>query len=190
MGKYVSVIGLFLVGIVVVVAGVYLFLTGGSDAASFQTASIVTLIGLLITGIGAIKGKRTMKSIGYFAAYPSESHVRQVSQVSSRTGSQPAGTVQPVQSMSSQDQSATPTTQLTPSTQTAATRPTPNAPATQASGSSAKQSSKAVAKVVRVIVCPKCGSENQEADNFCFNCGKKIRPKITKSTKSSGSKKK
>lgn len=199
MGKYASVIGIFLVGVVVVVVGVYLFLTGGSDAASFQTASVVTLIGLLITGIGAIKGKRTMRSLGYFAQYPSESHARQVNQAQSRPGARPSGAAQPVQAAPSQEQSAqvTQPSQPAPSAQQAsaapstqsstASRPTPSAPATQVSVPSAKQSPKAAVRVVKVIVCPKCGSENQEADNFCFSCGKKIRPK---SAGSGGSKKK
>ncbi len=29
--------------------------------------------------------------------------------------------------------------------------------------------------VVRIYVCPKCGAENPEGHNFCFNCGKKLK---------------
>ena len=32
-------------------------------------------------------------------------------------------------------------------------------------------------KVVKVLICPKCGAENQETDTYCFNCGKKLRLK-------------
>ncbi len=170
MGRYASVLGIFIAGIIVVIAGVLLFLTGGSDPASFQTASIVTLIGLLVTGVGAIKGKRTMKSVGYFAAYPPDTYSR------------PAQSSAPIKMDRPPEQSQQPGSQAPQATQATPPqpeRPTPTAPATgtpsPAAGTGAAKHSPA--KVVRVLVCPKCGTENQETDTFCSNCGKKLRPK-------------
>ena len=198
MGKYASVIGIFLIGVVVVMVGVYLFLTGGSDTTSFQIASAVTLVGLLVTGIGAIKGKRAMKSIGYFAAYPSESHARQVSQSRDRfLQSREAQHVMDQAEVHHVEQgNMTPGSGSQAPSQTASTtsepggRPTPMRPATQLSKPSpatGSMTSSGGTKIVKVLVCPSCGTENQDTDNFCSSCGKKIRPKASSSR--SGSKK-
>lgn len=32
-------------------------------------------------------------------------------------------------------------------------------------------------KIVRIILCPKCGAENKEIDSYCFKCGAKLRTK-------------
>lgn len=172
MGKYTGVIGLFALGVAVVLIGIYFFLTMGSDTFYFQMASVITLIGLLITGIGAIKGRRTMKSVGYFAEYPPESHARLVQSVTERQSSELGRT----EDSTTESQGPAPTI-----------RPTPSEPA---SAQSAKQSgAKGQVKVVRVLVCPKCGSDNNETDTYCYSCGKKIKIKAKSSSKTkSGSK--
>lgn len=159
MGKYTAVIGLFVVGVAVVLIGIYFFIAMGSEAFYFQLASIITLIGLLITGIGAIKGRRTMRSVGYFAQYPPEKHARLVQSVTERRSSD----------LSTAEDSVTQTQGPEPSI-----KPTPTEPA---SSQPAKQSPSNDVKVVKVLVCPKCGSENKETDTFCYNCGKKLRVK-------------
>ncbi len=204
MGKYASVIGIFLIGIIVVITGVYLFLTGGSDPAAFQMASGVTLVGLLVTGIGAIKGRRTMRSVGYFAAYPSESHARQVSQ--SRDRFLQSGHAQQVMDQAethhveqgnmtpgSGDQASAQTSSAASATSAPGERPTPMRPATQLSRSSpvtGATGSGGTPKIVKVIVCPGCGTENQDTDSFCSGCGKKIRPKASKSRSTKAASKK
>ncbi len=47
------------------------------------------------------------------------------------------------------------------------------------------------AKILKIVVCPKCGAENEAKDKFCYNCGEKLklekkkrkRPKKTKKVK-------
>lgn len=157
MGKYLSIIGLFVIGIIIVIAGVYYFITSAAETFEYQLGIILMLIGLLVTGVGAIRGKRTMRSVGYFAQYPPGAPAR------------PA----PAQPRPAPE---TPPAGSEPPTQTPAPRPTPSVPATQPAKAGAKPA-KTPEKVVKVLVCPKCGSENQVTDMFCFNCGKKLRPK-------------
>jgi ribosomal protein L40E len=153
MGKYLSIIGLFVVGIIIVIAGVYYFITSPANTFEYQLGIILMLVGLLVTGVGAIRGKRTMRSVGYFADYPPEAPPR---------SARPA----PAQPMPAPEAPSQPP----------APRPTPSVPATQPAKAGTKPA-KAPEKVVKVLVCPKCGSENQVTDMFCFNCGKKLRPK-------------
>lgn len=172
MGKYTSVVGLFALGVAVVIVGIYFFITQGSDPFYFQMASVVVIIGLLVVGIGAIKGRRTMRSVGYFAEYPPERHARLVQSVTERQSSELGRT----------EDSTTESQGPAPSV-----RPTPTQPA---SAQPAKQSgTRGQVKVVRVLVCPKCGSDNKETDTYCYSCGKKIKIKAKSSPKTkSGSK--
>lgn len=158
MGKYLSIIGMFVIGIVIVITGVYFFMAYSAtpEAMEYQAGVVLMLIGLLVTGVGAIKGKRMMRSVGYFAAYPPDTYSRPA-QVAPAQPKPPAVTQPP------------------------GPRPTPLTPVNQPKPSKAPQE-KQPPKVVKVLVCPKCGSENQVMDSFCFNCGKKLRPK--KSAKS------
>ncbi len=157
MGKYLSIIGLFVIGVIIVIFGVYYFLTSAVESFEYQLGIVLMLIGLLVTGVGAIKGKRTMRSVGYFAQYPPGTPYRPVRPATSQEKPDPESSAQPH-----------------------APRPTPSAPATQPAKASPAKSAKAAEKVVKVLVCPKCGSENQVTDMFCFNCGKKLRPKSAK----------
>ncbi|UCD07898.1 MAG: zinc-ribbon domain-containing protein [Candidatus Aenigmatarchaeota archaeon] len=154
MGKYLSIIGLFVVGVIIVIFGVYYLLTSAVESFEYQLGIILMLIGLLVTGVGAIRGKRTMRSVGYFAQYPPGAPPRPVRPAAAQARPAPGAPVQPP-----------------------APRPTPSAPATQPAKASP---AKAAEKVVKVLVCPKCGSENQVTDMFCFSCGKKLRPKSAK----------
>jgi ribosomal protein L40E len=155
MGRYVSIIGIFVIGLVMVIAGVYFFITGAADSTEYVMGVVLMLAGLLVTGVGAINGKRKMRSVGYFAEYP-------------REPSRPPGPVR---------EPARPAPAAQPE-QAAPSRPTPAAPATQPRPE-AKPQEKPAEKVVKIIVCPKCGSENQVTDTFCYSCGKKLRPKKT-----------
>ena len=165
MGKYTSVIGLFIAGVAVVIVGIYFFITQGSDPFYFQMASVIVIIGLLVVGIGAIKGRRTMRSVGYFAEYPPERHARLVQSVTERKSEELGRT----------EDSVTEAQGSGPSV-----RPTPSEPA---SAQPAKQSPGKEVKVVRVLVCPKCGSDNKETDTYCYSCGKKLKIKAKSSSK-------
>lgn len=165
MGRYLSVIGLFIIGVVIVTAGVYFFLSTGGEGFNYQLGIVLMLIGLLVTGVGAIRGKRTMRSVGYFAQYPPESYMRPQAQAAARPATQPETT--PV-AYSAEPQPAS--------------RPTPASPAT---GTKAETKEKEPHPVVKVLVCPKCGSENQVTDIYCFSCGKKLRPKTRAGKESS-----
>jgi len=38
-------------------------------------------------------------------------------------------------------------------------------------------------RVVKIVVCPKCGAENEPKDKFCYNCGFRLKPKKRKKKK-------
>jgi ribosomal protein L40E len=163
MNKYLSIMGMFLAGVIMVIIGVYFFLSYGSGSANFQIGLVVMLIGLLVTGVGAIRGKRNMRSVGYFAEYSQQQPTRQAPQMRAAPGPEGPETVpEPATEPRPPAERPTPTEPVK-SGRTAAA-PGPAAPAAQA-------------RVIKVIICPKCGTENQETDTFCFSCGKKLRPK-------------
>jgi ribosomal protein L40E len=35
-------------------------------------------------------------------------------------------------------------------------------------------------KIVKIIICPKCSTENSEIAKYCYNCGRKLRTKLVK----------
>ena len=49
MNKYMSVMGIFIAGVVLVVIGVYYFLTSGGEGFNYQLGIVLMLIGLLVT---------------------------------------------------------------------------------------------------------------------------------------------
>lgn len=157
MGKYLSIIGLFLIGVVIVIVGVYFFITSAVESFEYQIGIVVMLIGLLVTGVGAIRGKRTMRSVGYFADYPPGTLARPPTRARPRPA--PAASA------------------AGPEFRSPVSKPTPTVPATQLAKASPAKEAKPAEKVVKVLVCPKCGSESQVTDTFCFNCGKKLKPK-------------
>ncbi|MCK4532136.1 MAG: zinc ribbon domain-containing protein, partial [Candidatus Aenigmarchaeota archaeon] len=36
------------------------------------------------------------------------------------------------------------------------------------------------ARIIKIVVCPNCGTENETKDRFCYNCGKKLKPEKKK----------
>ncbi len=161
MGKYMSVIGMFVIGVVIVVLGVYFFMAYSATPGSTEyiLGVVLMLIGLLVTGMGAISGKRKMRSVGFFAQYP-DAYSR-------------SAPMMPVQQAPAQQTPVQP--RPAPMVQPSGARPTPSTPANQPKPKAIQE--KQAPKVIKILVCPKCGSENQISDTFCFDCGKKLKPK-------------
>lgn len=204
--QYLRVLWIFIFGFILVLYGVYMLFSFGEVGFYTMGASFwVMLIGLLLTGVGSIYGKKKLHDpnafrprrarggLGMFMAPP------QVPQAS-----QPVQQVQPAQPQS-QPQGPPPYLQQAPTE----TRPNPMRPVLQGAEKRVEADVKKVAtkfahvassvaskaasyqtsgtqaqaaqppqervKVVKVLICPKCGTENQESDRFCFNCGKKLR---------------
>ncbi len=178
--QYVKVLWIFLFGMLLVLYGVYvLFAFGAVGLYTLGSSFWVMLIGLLLTGVGSIYGKKKLSDPDTFKPKPRGG-----------LGGFIASTPQPAPAKQLQEAPTEPKNPMRPVLQGAekrieddvrkvvskgmriASTVATKASTSQASGQATSQGE---VKVVKVLICPKCGSENQEQDKFCFNCGKKLR---------------
>ncbi len=179
--QYIKVLWIFLFGMVIVLYGVYvLFVFGEVGLYTLGSSFWVMLIGLLLTGVGSIYGKKKLQDPNTFREKPKGG-----------LGGFIQSTTQPAPAKQLQEAPAeTKPNPMRPVLQGAEKRieddvrrvvskgmkiATTVATKTSTSQAGSQAASQGNVKVVKVLICPKCGSENQEQDKFCFNCGKKLR---------------
>ncbi len=154
---------LFIVGVAVAIAGVYTLLYMPEiESGSF----LIMLIGLFFTGAGSIYGKRKMRGDYYMTSEEPEIAKKEkpkpLSAPSELTGAEEESEEFLEEAEQAEEQRVE-----SPKIET-------QKPALQ---TVQKPPEEEHVKVVKVLVCPKCGSENKETDKFCYNCGKKLRLK-------------
>jgi len=188
--QYLKVLWIFLFGVILVLYGVYMLFVFGEVGLSTMGSSFwVMLIGLLLTGVGSIYGKKKLQDPNTFRPKPGGgglgSFIRSTPQVAAQ---QPAKELQEA-STEVKTNPMTPVLHnaerrieddvkrvVSKGIRMASTVASKASTATSSQTSSQTQSNQQEnVKVIKVLICPKCGSENQEVDKFCFNCGKKLR---------------
>lgn len=155
---------LFIVGVAVAIIGVYA-LVAMPDIGS--GSFIVMLVGLFFTGAGSIYGKRRMRGEYYMTS--EEPDIRKFGKEKPKQPTEPAptGTEESEEFLEEAEQAEEQRVEP-PEIETSK----PVLETTQKPPEEEEH-----VKVIRVLVCPKCGSENQETDVYCFKCGKKLRLK-------------
>lgn len=185
---------LFILGAVLALIGMYTLLTRPDMGSN---PFIIMLMGLFFTGTGSIYGKKKLREGEPMVSSPDAGQIPATTQAPQGAGVQQAGT-QPQSPTEEFLESAEDATeeevvrQAPEKSREPAARPgqppqqtspaqQPASPAQQPAP--AKTGDKAEAKVIKIMVCPKCGAENQPTDKFCYNCGKKLKPDKKKSRK-------
>ncbi len=180
--QYLKVLWIFLFGMVIVLYGVYvLFVFGAVGLYTLGSSFWVMLIGLLLTGVGSIYGKKKMQDPntfrqkpkgglgGFISSTPQQAPARQLQEAPTEPKNPMRPVLQGAEKRIEEDVRRVVSKGMRIASTVATKASTPS---TQAGSQGASQGE---VKVVKVLICPKCGSENQEIDKFCFNCGKKLR---------------
>jgi len=196
MSKYLQVVWLYVIGLMVILIGVYLLINNGGPS-SF----VVMLVGLGVAAIGSAHGRR-MRQLGQFGI---EDLMREGGPEVA-AGKEPA----PTQSVAIQEQAASQPV----AEQVKEVRPEERVvergepiepkrggilgvfrrgPAERHMGPQEImqiemediKSGKLAPTEADVIelVCPRCGAENEEKNFYCYSCGNKLRRKPTKEAK-------
>lgn len=195
VGKYLQVIWLYIIGIVIIMAGVYLMLLN-SGPASF----IVMLVGLGVAAMGAAHGKK-MRMAGEFHM---EEFMGEREFGGGPMGAKAVGGSEPEAPPEAEGQE-TEQTEAPKAEETVVEEEPPmprrggimsifrrprgmeEIPVTEIERIEMEdiKSGKLVPTEADVIelVCPKCDAENDEKNFFCFDCGNKLRRKPSKGTK-------
>jgi hypothetical protein len=181
--QYVRVLWIFLFGMVIVLYGVYmLFVFGEVGLYTLGSSFWVMLIGLLLTGVGSIYGKRKLQDPdtfrpkpkaglgGFITSTTQPAPAKQLQEAPVETKPNPMRPVLQGAEKRIEDDVRRVVSKGIRMASTVATKA--STPSTQAGSQGVSQDE---VKVIKVLICPKCGSENQEVDKFCFNCGKKLR---------------
>jgi ribosomal protein L40E len=154
---------LFIVGVAVAITGVYtLVAVPAVGSASF----IIMLVGLFFTGAGSIYGKRRLRGEYYMTS--EEPDIR-------RFGNEkPAQPIKPATTGTEESEEFLEEAEQAEEQRVEAPKIEASKPVLETTHEPPEEEH---VKVIKVLVCPKCGSENQETDVFCFKCGKKLRLK-------------
>lgn len=192
-------IWIFILGVVVAIIGLYCLVFRPELGSNSFT---IMLIGLFFTGAGSIYGKRKLGE-GEPAVstppqqkpweYPSRpSQPQQPQEVPESYPGYPPREV-PARRMETPAKPKEPPTEqfleiaeesMKPETEIQKTlEPAPSEPDVEFGKPEipAKPMAKPKeARIIKIVVCPNCGTENETKDRFCYNCGKKLKPEKKK----------
>jgi len=149
---------LFVIGVVIVILGIY-FLIGRPPGIPqdliVPRSFMIMIVGLMVTGVGAVYGRNRIRELsGYQPVVPIAEQKIEGPKPEVRLASQE--NPEPVQA------STQPVLQPIE-------REVPPRVSQQNASSPPKRGGK---RIIKVIICPHCGSENDEKNRFCFECGK------------------
>ncbi|MEM5871522.1 MAG: zinc ribbon domain-containing protein [Candidatus Aenigmatarchaeota archaeon] len=153
-------IWLFLFGIVIAIIGLLCVIYRKDMGAN---SFIVMLIGLFLTGIGSIYGKRKLRgemTVEPIGERPLQLHFLQ----QLREFGIP---IEKILSGAHEQQKPSEPISQTP-TQPSLSQPQPvfQQPKTQPKPIEVKEK-----QIIKIFLCPRCGAENEMTDRFCFKCG-------------------
>lgn len=157
LGFFLRSAWLFIVGVIVAVIGVYMLLMVPEIGSN---SFIIMLIGLFFTGAGSIYGKRRLRGEYYMATEERDIVKKEKPKPVDRPGE--AGESEEFLEEAEQAEEK----------RTEAPEIETSKPRLEATGEPEEH-----VRVIKVLLCPKCGTENKETDIFCYNCGKKLRLK-------------
>ncbi|NIO19907.1 MAG: zinc-ribbon domain-containing protein [Candidatus Aenigmarchaeota archaeon] len=151
---------LFIIGVAISLVGVYTLVAMSQSVGS--GSFVIMLVGLFFTGTGSIYGKRKMRGEYYMATEERDIVKKQKPKPTPfREPERAEGTEEFLEEAEQAEEQRV-------------ERPEISKPAFE---TTQKPTVEEHVKVIKVLVCPKCGAENQEMDKFCYNCGKKLRLK-------------
>jgi len=202
MASRLKAIWIFFVGLIVILVGFFLFFF---QYLNQQYSFILMLGGLLISGLGSIYGRKKLMGAQNSISPGSENNAGSVPVRSDNLSDLLKGidknykpkqnfvqasavkqvVTQPVDSQPTEEE----TQQFPVQQKPQKPEPEPQRPDRQPPSPTSPYYRDFVQKVIKVYVCPKCGTENEEKNIFCFKCGKKIRMTSNINTKAASSKK-
>jgi len=163
LGHFLRSAWLFIVGVAVSIIGVYTLLAMPDiGSASF----LIMLVGLFFTGTGSIYGKRKLRGDYYMTSEePGLGRFRKEKPkpVTEQAPTETDAGEEFLEEAEQAEEQRVERPEIKTAKPVLETREEPP--------------EEEHVKVVKVLVCPKCGTENQETDKFCYNCGKKLRLK-------------
>ena len=168
--QYFKILEMYIIGIFVVIIGiVILALAPQLTAMSF----VIMLIGLALSVIGAAQGRKRMLERSYqgsdllenVTGYIPEEHVEET-EAKQETKSLKESLAQKISKIS--QKVSKPQEQITPQQTQQNVFQGQSQPETQQ------------VKVIKIMVCPKCGAENQLMNKYCYNCGNRLKPEEPK----------
>lgn len=189
-------IWVFLLGVVVAVVGLYCLLYRSDMGTS--NPFIIMLMGLFFTGAGSIYGKRKLgegepmvsappqqRTLGYPPQrYPSEPMPPQPRQAPPTYQDYPPREV-PAQRVETRvEPKEIPSEEFLEiaeekmEPEEGVKKPIPSKMALVKPTAKPKETG-----IIKIVVCPNCGTENETKDKFCYNCGGKLKPEKGKKHK-------
>ncbi len=180
-------IWLFLLGIVVSVIGLYCFVFRPDMGPNSFT---VMLIGLFFTGTGSIYGKKKLREGPPMVSAPAQQKTifQQPQQTypgysprempSQPTGMQAQPRAIPAELEGSPEEEFLEVAEETVESEI----PVPVKPMkVEKPEIPAKPMARPKeAKIIKIVVCPNCGTENETMDKFCYSCGNRLKPEKRK----------
>ncbi len=153
-GKYLKVTGLYIIGVIVIICGLYIFFTESSPD-MICNSFYVMFGGLVVSGIGSVYGRKKLRNPDFRKALKEEKKQKKLKEREREKERLRKAKEKEIKKQA----------KVTPEPATAA------APAESAAVEAP------VGGVIKVIICPHCGEENRYTARFCDKCGKRLRPK-------------
>lgn len=164
--RYLKIIWMYAIGLAFIFAGLYTIMFNPTYApSSGPTGFALMVVGLFFSTIGGFYGKKKLMEV----QSPDPMESRQMDQIKQNVVSQlkppesspdPAVTVEPPKTVQAVVIKPEPQPQPKPEAKAGI----PSAPAQSVEE-----------KVLKIMVCPQCNSENPPSNMFCFSCGKRLR---------------
>ncbi len=190
--KYLSVVWLYSIGVSIIIIGlVFVYQNPGPDGI------IVMLAGLAVSSMGAARGRKIMLSAGYASETLSETAIPVTGDDIRRKppAEQPESPPQ-TRPLNINKIPPKPFQPVFRSIRRVMENMPKNIPRVEEAAGLVKTKEEAMEesptpateeahveyreKIVKIIICPRCGTENSEIAKYCYNCGKKLRTKTVK----------
>ncbi|MEM7816273.1 MAG: hypothetical protein QXN71_04080 [Candidatus Aenigmatarchaeota archaeon] len=147
--KYIEALWMYLIGIGFISVGFYMILFLSASSPLYPPMGFILMVfGLLFSTLGGFYGRKKLLE----SSQPKPMEQRQIDQIKQNVVSQ----LKPPE---------------TPK------EPSPSPPKIEQSQQKVEEPKppESTDKVVKVMVCPGCNTENPPSNMFCFNCGKRLR---------------
>ncbi len=174
-GFYLRAGWLYIVGIIVIIIGLYIFFTMGFlDTKMMPNAFYVMFFGFSLSVVGGVHGRRMIKSHQFRNNLQAkkegkEEELEELEESIMEKKPKKKETVE--EELEEGISKKKPKMKIRPKASKAPTKPLPRI----MPGPSAPKIEPE--KVIKIIVCPQCGEESKYSAVFCDKCGNRLRPK-------------
>ena len=169
--RYLKATGIFILGAIVIVYGLYTFFTESSTE-TMNNSFYIMVIGLLVSGIGSRYGHKKLRSPEFRKAVDEERKEKDLRKREKEMERKKQAKEKKREEEANKKELSKQADRIEEKKDA---KPVPSEKEEQVKGAAPDEPPKG--GVIKILICPFCGEENKYTAIFCDRCGKRLRPK-------------